>query len=310
MKTLVTGSSGLVGHALKHITSNSQNREWVFVTSKDADLRNFDQTNELIKRVKPDAVINLAANVGGLFKNMKQNVEMFQDNILINMNMMKACHQNGVIKLISIMSTCIFPDNVDYPIEEEYLHDGPPHDSNMGYSYAKRMIDVLSRAYNKQYNTKFITIIPGNLYGPFDNFCLEDAHVIPALIHKCYIAKQNGTEFCISGTGRPLRQFTYSRDFAKVLLWVLESYSLSTPLIVSTDEEVSINEVAFMISQKLEFDGDISFDFDHSKDGQYQKTVCSDRLKLFCKNLSFTSLDKGLSDTIEWFVHNYNLARK
>jgi len=310
MKTLVTGSTGLVGQSLKELAKIDKTKEWVFVTSKDADLCDLTQTNELIKRIAPDAVINLAANVGGLFKNMRQNVEMFEDNLLINMNMMKACHKNGVNKLVSIMSTCIFPDKVEYPIEEDYLHNGPPHESNMGYSYAKRMIDVLSNAYNKQYGTKFVTVVPGNLYGENDQFNLENAHVIPALIHKCYLAKQNNTEFCVSGTGIPLRQFTYVKDLAKVLVWVLESYSMSVPLIVSTEEEVCIQDVVFMIADKLSFEGDISFDFEPSNDGQYQKTVSSGRLKLFYKDMTFTGLDKGLDNTIEWFLYNYENIRK
>lgn len=309
MKTLVTGSGGLVGYSLKKISKHDKN-EWVFVTSKEADLRDFKQTNDLIIALKPDLVINLAANVGDIFKNMIQNVEMFQDNILINMNMMKACHMNNVNKLISVMSTCIFPDNVMYPIEEEYIHNGPPNDSNMGYSYSKRMIDVLSRAYNHQYGTQFISVIPGNLYGPGDNFNIKNSHLIPALIHKCHLAITNNTEFIISGTGRPLRQFTYAEDFAKVLVWMLDRYSMNTPLIVSTDEEISIRDVAFMISDKMGFNGDIVFDFDRSKDGQYQKTTCSDRLRLFYKDMVFTDLEKGLEMTIAWFRENYEEIRK
>ena len=308
MKTLVTGSRGLVGVAIKDLVKDSD--DWIFVTSKDADLRDYTQTSNLIQKVQPDAVINLAANVGGLFKNMRQNVEMFQDNILINMNVMRACHEHNVNKLISIMSTCIFPDKVEYPIEEDYLHDGPPHPSNMGYSYAKRMIDVLSHAYNQQYNRQFISIIPGNLYGPGDNFHIEDAHVIPALIHKCYLAKLNNTDFIIAGTGRPLRQFTYAKDLARVLIWALDRYSSSTPLIVSTEEEVSITDIAFMISDKMKFEGDISFDFNESRDGQYQKTACCDRLKMFCKDFKFTPLDTGMEMTVQWFINNYNVIRK
>jgi GDP-L-fucose synthase len=136
-------------------------------------------------------VIHLAAMVGGLFKNMARNAEFLTDNILINHSVIQCCHETKVKKLISCLSTCIFPDKTNYPIDESMVHNGPPHDSNFGYSYAKRLIDIQNKAYHIQYGDNFTSIIPTNVFGPFDNFDLQDSHVIPGLIHKCYIAKSN-----------------------------------------------------------------------------------------------------------------------
>jgi GDP-L-fucose synthase len=128
------------------------------------------------------------------------------------------------------LSTCIFPDKTTYPIDETMLHTGPPHSSNAGYAYAKRMIDVLNRCYNEEYGCQFTSVIPTNIYGPHDNFNLEDSHVIPGLIHKACIAKDAGTDFVVWGSGTPLRQFIYSNDLAKLMIWTLRSYDVRWPV--------------------------------------------------------------------------------
>ena len=225
MKILVTGGYGLVGQALQSISPN-YNYDFVFISSKDCDLTHYQNTLKLFTKIKPDYVIHLAAYVGGLFKNMKHKVDMFEKNIAINTNVLKCSHLLNVKKCISCLSTCIFPDKTTYPINETMLHSGPPHTSNDAYSYAKRMLQIQSNAYNEQYNHNFICIIPTNIYGPHDNFHLDDAHVIPALIHQCYLAKQNNKPFIVKGTGKPLRQFMYSTDLTTLIMWTLEKYTL------------------------------------------------------------------------------------
>lgn len=311
MKILVTGSNGLVGKNLQeYVNFNKLDGIWYFSTSKDADLRNLYEVEELFKLIKPTHVINLAAYVGGLYKNMKENVEFFENNMLINMNVMKCCHKYNIIKLISIMSTCIFPNNISYPINETMLHNGNPHESNIGYSYSKRMIDILSQCYNNQYNTNFISIIPGNLYGPNDNFNLEDSHVIPSLIHKSYLAHNNNTNLILSGSGKALRQFTYVNDFVKLLIWTLYNYNSNEPIILSNDFEISILDLAELINKKmykhLNNYTDCKIITDNTKsDGQYKKTISNNKLKNLL-NFNFTSIDEGLETTINWFIKNYN----
>lgn len=198
---LVTGGSGLVGQAIRFIVENNSgnysNLHFVFASTKDADLSQLDQARKLFNQVRPNYVIHLAAMVGGLFRNLKYNLEFLRTNLAINDNVLLLAKEYSVKKCISCLSTCIFPDKTTYPIDETMVHLGPPHQSNFGYSYAKRMIDILNHAYmdhfkNNYKNNKdlpiFTSIIPTNVYGAYDNFNLEDSHVIPGLIYKAYNA--------------------------------------------------------------------------------------------------------------------------
>ena len=224
MKTiLITGGTGLVGKAIQTVSTN-YDYKFIFLSSKDCDLTSYSNTLYTFSSYNPDYVIHLAACVGGLFKNMAYKVDMYEKNILINLNVLKVCHEIKVKKLISCLSTCIFPDKTTYPINETMLHNGPPHTSNDAYAYAKRMLEVQSRAYQEQYGDNFICIIPTNIYGSYDNFNLQDSHVIPGLIHKCYLAKKENKPFVIAGSGTPLRQFIYSEDLAILILWTIENY--------------------------------------------------------------------------------------
>jgi GDP-L-fucose synthase len=307
-KILVTGGTGLVGSAIKTISKN-YDYDFIFLSSKDCDLTNYTDTFELFSKYEPDCVIHLAACVGGLFKNMKYKVDMFEKNILINTNVLKVCHEFGVKKVVSCLSTCIFPDKTTYPIDEMMLHNGAPHFSNDAYAYAKRMLDVQSRAYQEQYNDNFICVIPTNIYGPHDNFNLQDSHVIPGLIHKCYLAKQMGEPFVIAGTGTPLRQFIYSEDLAILILWALENYSEIEPIILSVpeSEEKSINFVATCIAKKFNYENLI---FDKEKpDGQFKKTANNSKLLERIQNFAFTPIEEGISKTVEWFMANYKNSR-
>ena len=216
-----------------------------------------------------------------------------------------------VEKLIACLSTCIFPDKTTYPISENDLHNGPPHTSNEGYAYSKRIVQTLCNSYNKQYGENFVCIIPTNIYGPYDNFNLNDAHVIPALIHKCFLAKEKHEKFIVSGTGTPLRQFIYAEDLAKNIMWVLEEYNETEPIILATDEadEISIEQVARIIAR--EFDYEQFLEFDTTKaDGQYKKTASNQKFRKYNPDFSFSKIEKGLQDTISWFKQNYPNIRK
>jgi GDP-L-fucose synthase len=148
-----------------------------------------------------------------------------------------------------VVNDSIFPDKTTYPIDETMLHNGPPHPSNEGYAYAKRLIDTMNRAYAEEYNCNFTSIIPTNIYGKYDNFSIQNGHVIPGLIHKCYLAKQENKPFTIWGSGTPLRQFVYSRDLAELTVWVMREYNEPDPITLSVDEEeeVSIKDVAMAV---------------------------------------------------------------
>ncbi|KAF8892254.1 hypothetical protein BD779DRAFT_1610376 [Infundibulicybe gibba] len=316
---LVTGGSGLVGKAIQHIIETEplgsrfgkkENERWIFVGSSEADLRDPGQTQRLYEKYKPTDVIHLAALVGGLFKNMKYKLTFLRDNILINDNVLHTSYTHQTRKLISCLSTCVFPDKVEYPLDETKIHSGPPHESNFGYAHAKRMVDVQNHAYKEEFGCAFTSAIPTNVFGPHDNFDLEDSHVIPGLIHKCYLAKRNNTPFVVSGTGKPLRQFIYSYDLAKLFIWMLREYNDVEPLILSVgeDEEVSIKQVADAIVKAVGFQGEYSFDTTRS-DGQFRKPASNAKLLSLIGTFEFTPFDQALNTTVQWFVDNYAGAR-
>ena len=312
---LVTGGSGLVGQAIKTFVESEKGRRdgetWIFLSSSDGDLRNRKDTEAIFEKVKPTHVIHLAAKVGGLFANMSQKVEFFRENILINDNIMECSRIYKVKKLVSMLSTCIFPDKTTYPIDETMLHNGPPHHSNEGYAYAKRLIDTMNRAYAEEYGCNFTSIIPTNIYGPHDNFSIQNGHVIPGLIHKCYLAKTNGTPFEIWGSGTPLRQFIYSLDLAELTVWVMRDYHDPTPITLSVDEseEVSIKDVALAVAKAMKFEGEVKFDTSKA-DGQFKKTASNAKLRKFRPDYQFTSMEDGIQKSVDWFVENYDSVRK
>jgi len=238
-------------------------------------------------------------------------VEFYRENTLINDNIMENCRIHKVTKLVSMLSTCIFPDKTTYPIDETMLHDGPPHPSNEGYAYAKRLIDTMNRAYAEEYGCNFTSIIPTNIYGPHDNFSIENGHVIPGLIHKCYIAKKENTPFTIWGSGEPLRQFIYSLDLAELAVWVMREYHSPDPITLSVDEsaEVSIKDVAYAVAKAMKFTGEVIFDTTKA-DGQFRKTACNKKLRSFRPDYKFTSMEEGVQEAVDWFVANYETARK
>ena len=308
---LITGGTGLVGYAIQSIQNEYPDYKCIFLASKDCDLRSYDETYNCFQKYNPDFIIHLAANVGGLYKNMNFKVDMFESNLIMNMNILKASHHLKIKKVISCLSTCIFPDKTTYPINESMLHNGAPHSSNDAYAYAKRMLEVQSKAYQEQYGDDFICIIPTNIYGENDNYNLENGHVVPSLIHKCYLAKQNNEKFIVRGTGTPLRQFIYSTDLAKLIIWVLENYKEKNSIILSVGEkdEISIRGIATLISKEFNYEHMIEFD-DSFSDGQFKKTADNSKLMNLYSDFKFISVEDGIEKSIEWFKNNYDTCRK
>ncbi|XP_019622668.1 PREDICTED: GDP-L-fucose synthase-like [Branchiostoma belcheri] len=313
MRVLVTGSTGLVGQAVQRVVSENptEGEEWIFVSTKDADLTDFEATEALFQKHKPTHVIHLAAMVGGLFRNMKYPVDLLRNNLHINDNVLYNSHKFGVQKCVSCLSTCIFPDKTTYPIKETMLHLGPPHPSNFGFSFAKRMIDIENRAFNKQYGCKFTSVIPTNVFGPYDNFNLQDGHVMPGLINKIFIAKRDDTPFTVWGTGAARRQFIYSYDLAKLIVWVMREYEEIDPIILSVPEEaeISIKELAEMVIEAMEFTGEVLYDTTKS-DGQLKKTADNAKLRGYLPDFKFTNMKQAVKETVDWFVNNQDIARK
>ncbi|XP_054973059.1 GDP-L-fucose synthase isoform X3 [Pan paniscus] len=276
-----------------------------------ASYRDTAQTRALFEKVQPTHVIHLAAMVGGLFRNIKYNLDFWRKNVHMNDNVLHSAFEVGARKVVSCLSTCIFPDKTTYPIDETMIHNGPPHNSNFGYSYAKRMIDVQNRAYFQQYGCTFTAVIPTNVFGPHDNFNIEDGHVLPGLIHKVHLAKSSGSALTVWGTGKPRRQFIYSLDLAQLFIWVLREYNEVEPIILSVDEEdeVSIKEAAEAVVEAMDFHGEVTFDTTKS-DGQFKKTASNSKLRTYLPGFRFTPFKQAVKETCAWFTDNYEQARK
>ncbi|KAK3096534.1 hypothetical protein FSP39_001102, partial [Pinctada imbricata] len=281
-----------------------------------------EATDKIFATHKPTHVIHLAAKVGGLYANLDGNLEFFRDNMRINDNVLKASFDHKVKKVVSCLSTCIFPDKTTYPIDETMVcgtvtqlyckvHNGPPHNSNFGYSYAKRMIDVLNKGYSAQHNCQFTSVVPTNVFGPHDNFNLQAGHVLPGLVHKIYKAKKDGTDFVVWGTGKPRRQFIYSLDLARLIIWVLKEYPETDPIILSVGEEdeVSIQEAAEAVIKSVGFEGKVTNDTSKS-DGQFKKTASNAKLRKYLPDFKFTEFKQAIKETVDWFDKNYETARK
>ncbi|RKO89569.1 GDP-L-fucose synthetase [Blyttiomyces helicus] len=310
---LITGGTGLVGDALRNELYQSDNCLHVFfLSSRDCDLTDKEKVFKLFDEFQPTHVVHLAARVGGLFDNLKNNAQFLETNLLINTNVLSACNRSkSVQKVVSCMSTCIFPDGQQLPLRPEFLHNGLPHISNMGYSFAKRIIDVQNRIFFS-IDKPFLGLIPANMFGENDNFDTENGHVIPSLIHKCYLAKRNGTTFFIKGSGNAKRQFLYAKDFAKIIILFMKSYNDERPVIIAPPEEQCILDVANAIAKLMNFTGPICCESSMEgsqkqqqvDDGQMIKTADGHAFRSLFTDFQFTPFDVALKDTVIHFLQN------
>jgi len=290
MRILVTGGSGLVGKYLQKILPDA-----FYISTKDGDLTDIKFVRWMISSYTPDVVIHLAAKVGGIKDNIAKPVDYFEDNILMNTNILKVSHEYKVKHFIGILSTCIYPDVVEnYPMKEEDMFLGPPTPTNFSYGYAKRCLAVQIDAYNKQYGTKYNYLIPCNLYGEFDNFENENKmHFITALLYKIKNAKDNKIE--LLGTGKPLRQFMYAGDFADIIKLVVDN-NITESFNVAPDFNYSIKEMAELAIKAINPELKINFS-NPELDGQYRKDVDNSKMKNLLSNFKFTSLEEGILRT-------------
>ena len=301
---LITGGTGMLGHALNNILHTG-----VFLSSKDGDLRDKRQTEAIFEKYKPEVVIHMAGKVGGIKANMNHLGEFYYDNIMINTNVLEASRKYDVQKVLSVLSTCVYPDDIKYPLTEEQIHNGRPHHSNYAYAHAKRMLDVQSRAYRQQYGCNFITVVPNNLFGIHDNFDLQNSHVLPAMIRKIYEAKRYNRSVTLWGDGSPLREFTFSHDMAKIIMFLLENYNEPSPINVGNTKEYSIREVAEIIAKIYEYDGEIIWDTS-GPPGQFRKPSSNQNLlNLGFSEDSYTDFNTAIRAVCEWFKNNYEEAR-
>ena len=306
-KILVTGAYGLVGSQFK-------GEEYERIGSGDINLLNQNYIEDRFKWSEklgelPDGIIHCAAKVGGIQGNMNNQGQFFYENISMNTAIIESARKFGIKKFVAFLSTCVFPDDVVYPLSPDKIHLGQPHSSNYAYAYAKRMADVQIKAYREQYGVNYFSVIPCNIYGPSDNYNLESGHVIPMLIHKMYLAKRDKTEFKVWGSGAPLREFIFSEDVARLTRLLYDSYDGEEPVILSTSEEISIGSVVEMIADIMKYDGKITFD-KTKPDGQHRKPSDNSVIKNLFPDFEFTTIQNGLIKSIDWFSQNYPKVRK
>ena len=296
----------MLGHAFKGISPDDE-----YPTHKVLDLSDKEKTYNYFNSLSTssvDSVIHLAGKVGGVKANTELVSDFYSINNSINNNIIDSCIRTKIPRLVCCLSTCIYPDEkyVTYPLTEEQLHNGPPHISNFGYAYAKRMVDVQLRAARNQYKYNYISVVPNNMYGKYDNFDLENGHVIPSLIRKIWEAKiNNKPSFEVWGDGETYREFTYAEDIAKAILFCLERYNDPEPINIGSTNEYKLKDIITLICKKLDYKGDIVYDTTKPK-GQVRKPTSNKKfLNLGWKEQFYTPIEIGLEKTCNWFKDNY-----
>jgi GDP-L-fucose synthase len=292
MRIIITGGDGCVGSALKSICQLDE--QCIFVNRKDCDLINREQTIELFRKIKPDYVIHLASYVPGFYNIDK--VASFSNNVRINENVLEASNAVEVQCGMFVLSVNMFPESpIRFPMDESMIFDGTLTGVFAGYAYSKRMLALQCQNYNSQYNRKYFGIIPCNIYGPNDN--IKSGRLIPNLIKNFINASINNSDVVINGTGKPLRQFIYSIDLAKIIKYLVYNYNDTNPIICCDNKEISIAELASYISKILDFKHQIKFDVS-KPDGSIKKTITNNYLHTIMPNFLFTPIEVGLETTI------------
>ena len=261
MKIYVAGHRGLVGSAIVRAIEQSDEHTWIGQTRQELNLLDRTAVFEYVAHERPDWVIIAAAKVGGIHANSTYPVDFLSENLQIETNLIDACHAADIDRVLFLGSSCIYPKSCPQPIKEEYLLTGPLEPTNEAYALAKISGLKLIEAYRKQYHRSWISLMPTNLYGPGDNYDLENSHVLPALIRRFHEAKVgNLPEVTLWGTGTPRREFLHSDDLARACLHMLENYDGDTALNIGTGVDVTIAELASMIAQAVGYEGALVWD--------------------------------------------------
>jgi len=303
MTVLVAGATGLVGSAIvKEFTRIG--KSVIGISSKDVNLLDRDSTFEYLNKIRPTVVIDAAAKVGGIGANNSYPVEFLSNNIQIQTNLMDASHNVKVERFVFLASSCVYPKNSTQPIKEEYLMTGPLEPTNSAYAVAKIAGIELIKSYRREFDYKWITVMPTNLYGPNDNFSLETSHVFPALIRKFVEAsKFNSGVVTLWGSGKPKREFLHTSDLAKALLICLEKYDSDQPINIGSGLDLTVSDLAKKIAIATNFNGKIEWDLTKS-DGTHQKVLDIQKITDLGWKPAI-SLDEGIESTVQWYRENY-----
>lgn len=292
---LVTGGTGLLGSAVLALRPDA-----VGLSQADGDLRDRSHTERLFNDIRPGQVLHLAALVGGIQANAARNGNFFEDNLLINTNVLATARRLRVPRLVTALSSCAFSFYPDRPTTEEDLHHGTPFDGNVGYATAKRMLDLHIRLASRDHGCNWTSLTPVSMYGPHDNFDLHNGHVIGSLIHRCWLAKREKTPLVVWGSGEAVRQFVFVKDVARLLVTALANQTMPETVIVAPDAGITIRVLAQLIAKAMQFNGPIHYDRT-KPDGVPVKRLASRSFHSRFKEFQFTALEEGLQETVEWF---------
>lgn len=300
-KIYVAGHRGLVGSAIVRKLLAEGYENLLLKTKAELDLLCQSDVEAFFETEKPEYVFLAAAKVGGILANKKMKADFIYENLQIQNNIIWSSWKNSVAKLLFLGSSCIYPKMCAQPIKEEYLMTGPLEETNDAYAIAKIAGIKMCQSFNAQYGTKFISVMPTNLYGPNDNFDLESSHVLPAMIRKFHDAKISGSEsVTLWGTGSPKREFLHVDDLADALIFLMDRYDSSEIINIGTGEDVTIKELAELIRKEVGYDGEVVWDTT-KPDGTPRKLLDVSRLH----GLGWSHvipLEEGVRGTYEWFV--------
>jgi GDP-L-fucose synthase len=302
-KIYIAGHNGMVGSAVWRALIAHGYTNLLGMTSKELDLRNQAEVTEFISKEKPTAIIDAAAKVGGILANNNYPYPFLMENLQIQNNLINAAHRNEIGKFIFLGSSCIYPKKAPQPLKEEYLLTGPLESTNEWYAIAKIAGVKACEAIRKQFGKDFVSLMPTNLYGPYDNFDLETSHVLPAMIRKFHEAKKNNhADVILWGSGTPMREFLHVDDMARAIIFTLENKMPDNLYNVGTGVDVTIKELAKTIQEIIGHTGKIVWD-NSKPDGTPRKLMDIGKLNSLGWEASI-KLSKGIEDTYDWFLKN------
>lgn len=303
MKVYVAGHTGLVGSALVRAIEKDPQHKWVGKSRVELDLLDRKAVHDYLSFEKPDAMVIAAAKVGGIYANNRHPVQFLSENLQIQTNLMDAAHAAKISRLLFLGSSCAYPKFAEQPIREEYLLTGELENTNEAYALAKISGLKLVQAYRKQYGHSWISAMPTNIYGPGDNFDLENSHVVPALIRKFHDAKVHGGKSVnLWGSGAPYREFLHVEDLASACVFLLDRYDDEIAINVGTGKDISIYDLAGLIREVVGFEGEVEWDR-LKPDGTPRKLLDVSRITGLGWRPTIT-LEKGITSTYEWYKSN------
>ena len=301
LRVLATGGAGFLGSYVVDNLRRKGCKDIFIPRSKDYNLVENEAVIKLYRETKPDLVIHLAANVGGIGANRANPGLFFYNNLMMGVQMMEQGRIHGVQKFVAIGTICAYPKYAPVPFKEEDLWNGYPEETNAPYGLAKKMLLVQAQAYREQYSFNAIYLLPVNLYGPGDNFDLSSSHVIPALIKKCLDAVEKREKYIeVWGTGKATREFLYVEDAAEGIVLATEHYNGAEPVNLGAGSEISIGELVSLIVKLTGFRGEILWD-DTKPDGQPRRLLDTTKAEKYFGFKAKMDLEEGLRNTIDWY---------